>query len=137
MRTVFADTHYWLAIANPRDQWHDAANNAKKLLGPVLLATTDEVLGEFLTGLSRFGPTLRQAAVNMVRKIQQNPNVRVAAQTRDSFLCAVELFEARRDKEYSLVDCASMNAMKQNDISEILTHDHHFEQEGFRILIKK
>jgi len=137
MRIVFADTHYWLAIANPRDQWHDAAKKARQVLGPATLLTTDEVLGEFLTGMSTGGPNLRQVAVAMVRKIQENPNIRVAPQTRDSFLRAVELYEERCDKEYSLVDCASMNAMRREGITEVLTHDHHFEQERFTILIKK
>ncbi len=29
-----------------------------------------------------------------------------------------------------------MCTMKEEKIDEILTNDHHFEQEGFRILIK-
>lgn len=136
MKSVFADTHYWLALANPRDQWHEPAKRAKAALGTALLVTTDEVLGEFLTGMSRGGPELRQAAVAMVRKILANPNIRVLPQTRDSFLRALKRYEARRDKAYSLADCASMNAMDGEGIREILTHDHHFEQEGFAVLIK-
>ncbi len=30
----------------------------------------------------------------------------------------------------------NMIIMKENNISEILTNDHHFEQEGFNILLK-
>ncbi len=137
MKSVFADTHYWLALANPRDQWHEAAREARAILGTALLVTTDEVLGEFLTGMSRGGPELRQAAVAMVRKILANPNIRVLPQTRDSFLRALNRYEARRDKAYSLSDCASMNAMDAEGIREILTHDHHFEQEGFSVLIAR
>ena len=45
--------------------------------------------------------------------------------------------DQRRDKEYSLTDCASMNAMRLESIPEVLTNDHHFKQEGFTILMNK
>jgi predicted nucleic acid-binding protein len=34
-----------------------------------------------------------------------------------------------------LTDCISMEAMRQESITEILTHDNHFKQEGFAILL--
>ena len=43
----------------------------------------------------------------------------------------------RPDKGYSLVDCISMGTMKKLGIRQVLTNDHHFEQEGFAILISK
>lgn len=59
MKEVFVDTHYWVAIANPNDQWHEAAKSAKRALGDVKLVTTDEVLIEFLSFLSKYGELLR------------------------------------------------------------------------------
>jgi len=53
MKTVFADSHYWIAIAKPGDPWADAAKAAKLSIGDVLMVTTDEVLTEFLAALSR------------------------------------------------------------------------------------
>jgi len=44
------------------------------------------------------------------------------------------LYEQRPDKEYSLTDCISMQVMKAMGITEVLTHDRHFVQEGFIIL---
>jgi predicted nucleic acid-binding protein len=135
MRSVFADTLYWVAIVNPNDPWAESAKKAKGVLGSVRLLTTDEVLTEFLAALSRGGEHLRCQAVKMVRAILGNPNVRVLAQSRDSFLQGVELYEQRPDKEYSLTDCISMKAMWSESVSEVLTNDHHFAQEGFRVLI--
>jgi predicted nucleic acid-binding protein len=43
--------------------------------------------------------------------------------------------EARPDKGYSLTDCVSMLVMRQEGITEILTHDIHFTQEGFTKLL--
>ena len=56
-------------------------------------------------------------------------------QSRESFLRALERFSNRPDKDYSLTDCSSMNAMEAEGIRDILTHDHHFQQEGFNVLI--
>jgi predicted nucleic acid-binding protein len=137
MRTVFVDTVYWIAIIRPGDHWAESAKRAKISLGNVLLLTTDEVLAEFLNALSGGGESLRCQAAKMVRAILSNPNVRVLAQSRDSFLRGVELYEERLDKEYSLTDCISMQAMKTESVNSILTHDHHFQQEGFSVLMTK
>ncbi len=135
MKTVFADTFYWIALTNPRDEWHHAAKSLGPTLGPVHIVTTDEVLVEFLAFLSKGGPDLRQVAVKLVRKIMGNPNMTVLPQTRDSFRTGFGLYEKRLDKEYSLTDCISMEAMRVHGLQEVLTHDHHFTQEGFTILL--
>jgi len=135
MKTVFADTMYWIASVRPNDQWGEAAKRAKSSLGAVRLLTTDEVLAEFLTVLRDGGEHIRRTATKMVRAILNNPNVKVLAQSRDSFLRGVELYEQRSDKEYSLTDCISMNAMRSESLSRILTNDRHFIQEGFEILM--
>ena len=125
MRPVFADTVYWIATALPNDQWHAAAQEARRRLGQVELVTTDEVLTEFLAALSK------------VRAILSGSNVRVIPQSRSSFTKALDRYEDRGDKEYSLQDCASMNVMEAESITQILTNDHHFEQEGFTVLMKR
>ena len=58
MRRVFADAMYWIAIANPKDQWHAKAIHIMQSLGQVTLVTTEEVLDEFLTYYSGHGPVL-------------------------------------------------------------------------------
>ena len=137
MKLVFVDSFYWIAIVKPNDPWREPAKKAKEALGDVLLVTTDEVLTEFLTALSDGGPGLRERAVAMVRSILDNNNVRVLAQSRDSFRKGLERFARREDKTYSMTDCVSMNAMEGMSIRDVLTNDHHFEQDGFTVLIKK
>ena len=137
MTPVFADTVYWIATALPNNQWRAAAREARRRLGPVALVTTDEVLAEFLAALSRGGPRVRSAAARTVRAILSGSTVRVIPQSRSSFTRALDRYEARSDKEYSLQDCASMNVMEAESITQILTNDHHFEQEGFTVLMKR
>ena len=134
---VFADTVYWIALARPDNQWHGKAQAAARALGQARIVTTDEVLAEFLTALSRGGPRVRSAAVRIVRQLRSRPDVLVLPQSRESFDAALERYEARQDKSYSLQDCSSMNAMEAEGITDVLTSDLHFEQEGFTVLMRR
>ncbi|MBI3281968.1 MAG: type II toxin-antitoxin system VapC family toxin [Acidobacteria bacterium] len=135
MRRVFADTLYWLAIFVPGDAWAGAARAAD--CSDSLLVTTEEVLSEFLTAVSAHGDHVRRLACRLVREILNDPGIDVVAQSHESFLAGLALYERRPDKEYSLTDCISMNIMRQRQIHEILTHDRHFAQEGFIRLLDR
>jgi predicted nucleic acid-binding protein len=133
LRRVFADTLYWLAVFLPGDTWADAAYGVD--LSNTLLVTTEDVLSEFLTAVSSHGDHTRRLACRLVRDILKDSSVEVIVQSHESFLAGLALYERRPDKQYSLVDCISMNIMRQKGIHEILTHDRHFSQEGFRRLL--
>jgi uncharacterized protein len=135
MRRVFADAVYWIAAANRKDQWYARVVNARRSLRRATIVTTGEVLGEFLAHYSGHGPVLRGVAVQTVERVLSNPLVIVRPQSHQTFLDGLSLYRARLDKGYSLTDCISMEAMRQEGITEILTHDNHFAQEGFTILL--
>jgi predicted nucleic acid-binding protein len=132
--TVFADTFYWLAAARPRDPWHAAAKRWAAANASARVVTTDEVLTEFLNALAGTGPVGRAYAAATVHDIRNDPNAVVLPQSRADFDAALALYEARPDKGYSLTDCRSMVALRALSLSEVLTNDHHFTQEGFAIL---
>ena len=73
MKTVFADTLYWVATVKPDDPWSNVAKAAKAALGEVFIVTTDEVLTEFLAALSK-GEHMRKQAAKMVQAILENPH---------------------------------------------------------------
>jgi len=102
MKKVFADSNYWMAVVKPKDPWSEAADHARKSLRHAILVATDEVLIEFLTALSRGGPTLRQAAAKMVRAILGDANVRVIQQTREGFLNGVARLKGVRIRNTAL-----------------------------------
>ena len=135
MRLVFADTLYWGAALHPHDQYRAQVISAREALGEVRLVTTDEVLTELLEGLAQRGTHLREAAARAARMILDDRRVTVHPQSRQSFLAGLRLYEQRSDKGYSLVDCISMTTMRRQGILEILTNDHHFIQEGFRVVL--
>ena len=131
MSEIFADSFYWIALANPADVWHPTARNFNQTNTEAMLITTDEVLSEFLNYFSEAGERKRTVVANMFEETMSHPGVLVIPQTRESLLRGFTLYKARADKGYSLTDCISMTAMRERDLTEVLTHDHHFTQEGF------
>jgi predicted nucleic acid-binding protein len=129
------DTNYWVATINPHDQLHARAAEVRATTVSAGLVTTEAVLIEVLNYFSAHGAGARQKAAEVVRKILLRPDVEVVVQTKDSFLAGFSLYEARLDKGYSLTDCISMCVMRAHDITDVLTHDRHFEQEGFTVLL--
>ena len=136
MKKVFVDTAYFVAISNPKNQWYRSAQQAKIKLDYVEFVTTDEVLTEYLTAYSKFGPYWREKAVNFVELVLSDPQYKVVPQSRSSFVRGLGRYRNRTDKNYSLQDCISMCVMEYQSITEVLTSDHDFEQEGFVILMK-
>jgi uncharacterized protein len=134
MRRIFADSLYWIALSHPRDQHHAAALRLSHPHQQAEIVTTDEVLSEFLTAL-RLNRQLRSIAAMQADSVMADPSILVLPQSRQTFLAGLTLYKARPDKEYSLTDCISMATMRAEGISEILTHDNHFTQEGFAILL--
>ncbi len=134
MEYVFVDTLYWIAFISPNDQWHKPAHKAYRELGNVPLVTTEAVLIEFLARIEE--EERRQKSAQFVDYINQSNNIIVERQTKILFDKALEFYKQRKDKTYSFTDCISMVVMKKRNINKILTHDKHFEQEGFETLIK-
>lgn len=135
MPEIFADSFYWIALANPADASHRTALGFSQTTSDSVLVTTDEVLIEFLNYFSAAGERKRRIVVIMVEETMKNSRMIVLPQTRGSLLSGIALYKARGDKAYSLTDCISMNAMRERNITEVLTHDQHFVQEGFTVLI--
>jgi predicted nucleic acid-binding protein len=131
-RRVFVDTFYWIARINPRDQWHQKTLALNSTLKDALLFTSEDVLIELLNYFSNYGPEMREAVALIVRHIMNDSHTLVSA---GNFSEGLLLFEARLDKGYSMTDCISMSIMRSLNVTEVLTHDHHFAQEGFILLL--
>ena len=135
MHAVFADTCYWIALLNPRDQTHEVAIRVSKGLADYRILTTEEVLTELLNYFGERGPYFRAAATKLVQRMQVDRSIHILPQSRESFLSGLRLYQARPDKGYSLTDCISMVALRREGLGEVLTNDEHFTQEGFTCLL--
>jgi predicted nucleic acid-binding protein len=134
MKTIFADTFYWLASINPEDEWHDKVRSLTETLIETEIVTTEEVLTEVLNHFATTSPAIRRGSVKLIKALQDNPDIRIVPQSHSSFSVGLALYENRLHKSYSLTDCISMQTMRKLDIIEVLTHNPHFTQEGFIIL---
>ena len=135
MRLLFIDTHYFIAIFHIADEWHKKAVELESTITDCRFVTTDFVLVEILNHFSHYGVESREQTVRLIEDVLEDSQIKVVESAREIFLEGMRLYASRLDKGYSLTDCISMNTCRQFGISEILTHDHHFKQEGFEILL--
>jgi predicted nucleic acid-binding protein len=136
LRSIFADTSYWIALTNSGDSWHEDALEASDGLNDAQIVTTEPVITEFLNYFCTFGSYWRQQALFRSELILQNRQVTVLPYESHSLRRAMELYAARADKRYSLTDCFSMREMRDRQIYEVLTTDEHFAQEGFIVMLR-
>lgn len=99
------------------------------------LVVTQEVLTEVLDAFSGLGRHYREAVTAAVRELLEGDEVEIVAQSQESFLTGLTLYEQRLDKRYSLVDCISFATMRRLGIADVLTTDRHFRSEGFNVLM--
>jgi uncharacterized protein len=134
MPRYFLDTFYLVALSDPRDQWYARVLAFSRSLADYHLYTVDEVLAEYLTFYSASRPKIREDAVQTVLNVLHDAKITIMPQSHDSFLDALAFYASRLDKHYSLTDCVSMQAMRREGLTDVLTNDHHFTQEGLHIL---
>ncbi|MGI8882878.1 MAG: type II toxin-antitoxin system VapC family toxin [Pyrinomonadaceae bacterium] len=131
MKQTFADTSYWVATLDDRDQWFEQAINAGSTIGQSEIVTTESVLIETLNHFSDYRADIKDFVANYVEEILRDEDTLVLLHNHEIFQKGLQLYKSRLDKGYSLTDCISMNAMLDFGITEILTNDGHFNQEGF------
>ena len=136
MKPIFLDASGLIAVANTDDQWHEHAEAVwRDLIGQKApLVTTSLVLFELGDGLARVGQ--RSLAVELYDRLRYSPLVQSVFIGPEQTTAAWDLFRNRPDKTWGVTDCASFVVMNELGIEEALTVDHHFEQAGFRRLIR-
>ena len=133
MKTVFADTFYFLALVNPRDQAHArAVAYTRSFQGRMV--TTAWILTELADAMS--DPHNRGEFIATLNDFKSNPQAAIIGPDASLFEEGIQLYAARRDKDWSLTDCISFVVMQREGICEALTGDKHFEQAGFTALLK-
>ena len=133
MSAVFADTSYYIALLNPHDQFHrQAREQTQDISGPIV--TTGWVLMEVANYLR--SAENRRLFVELYENIKNDARVIIAPASHDLFEAGVARYKDRPDKDWSLTDCTSFLVMERQRLTDALTVDHHFEQAGFKVLLK-
>ena len=132
MNPVFADTAYFIALLNPSDHYHSRALElTQHPTGP--LVTTIWVLVEVGDAFSQ--PMNRVKFARLVALLQTTPDIEVIPPSDRQFQAGNSFYATRPDKCWSLTDCISFVIMRERDLNDALTTDHHFTQAGFRVLM--
>ena len=135
MNEIFVDTLHFAAVLNPKDQWHELALAIETEIGNARLVTTETVLHEFLNFFAEFPPRIKRRAADFVNDLYETRAVDIVPHTQKIFFDGLRFYESLLDKGYSLTDCISMNTMRSRAITKVLSHDNHFTQEGFTVLL--
>lgn len=132
---VFLDTNGWLAILNASDSLHPAATSVWREINRLrrTIVLTDWIIAETGNGLAK--TAARHAFFRAVDLVLTSNRVTVVYIDDTLLRNALALYDGRRDKDWGLTDCASFEIMRQMQISDALTSDHHFEQAGFTNLL--
>ena len=132
MKTVFADTSFYIALLNHRDEHHRRA-----------CQFADEHPGDFVTSawiIMELADYLcntpnRSLFLSMYEDLCADDRVTIVPFSTDLFDQGIKLYAARPDKNWSLTDCISFSMMERMKLREAAATDHHFVQAGFIALL--
>jgi predicted nucleic acid-binding protein len=131
---LFLDTVFIQAILNINDQYH---RPAMELLSRVKNARevwiTEAIFMEVGNALSAYD---HRKVATFIRQCYHTDNISVVGVTPQLFQEGLKMYESRQDKTWGLVDCLSFIVMKQQNLTDAATSDIHFQQAGFRALLR-
>jgi predicted nucleic acid-binding protein len=135
MKNIFVDANAWIAISSKRDRLHEPAIKLNRTLlqSGYRYFTTNFVLDETCTGLLMHVGHF--AAVDFGDRIRTAQVVDVIHVSEEIEEAAWQFFRRHSDKQFSFTDCTTFVVMRQLNLTEAFTNDHHFEQAGFSILL--
>lgn len=133
MNATFVDTSFLIALLRTKDEHHERALAWREAVAGELL-TTEYILIELADACST--QPLRGRAAETIALLRTDPGVRIAAASTALLDEGLALFAGHVDKCWGLTDCLSFAVMRRNGVQDALTTDHHFEQAGFRALLR-
>jgi predicted nucleic acid-binding protein len=131
MRRVFVDTSAWYELTLPDRPAH-AAVTAAMTATCAKFATSTYVIAELVALMTR--RVGHAAAAHAVTQIRASADLRIEHPDAAEEARAWRLFLDSPDKTYNLADCLSFVIMRRLGITEAITLDYHFRQEGFTVL---
>ncbi len=134
MNAVFADSACFIALLNARDRWPGAALRAQDET-PRSLVTSEWILIEVADAFA--DTDARAKVVRMIEILTARADVEIIPATSVGFAEGLALYADREDKDWSLTGCISMQVMTERGLTDVLTSDRHFEQAGFRALLRE
>lgn len=132
MNAVFADTFFYLALLDDTEPDHKRALAESRVSRRIV--TTEFVLLELGNACARAEDHADFLA--LVAGMIASPRVKIIPVSSELFNRGLARMRERSDKDWSLTDCISFIVMEDEAIHEAFRGDQHFEQAGFKALLK-
>jgi uncharacterized protein len=129
---MLLDTSGLLSLHHKPELFHDLACSIYD--AATVRLTHSYVLAEFVA-LAHVRGVPRRDALAFCAGLVDAPKNEVVWVDEILHREALVLLFARLDKSYSLCDAVSFVLMRRRGLTDALTNDRHFEQEGFRRLL--
>ncbi|NCR53976.1 MAG: type II toxin-antitoxin system VapC family toxin [Microcystis aeruginosa L211-07] len=132
----FLDTSYAIALSSSTDDYHHKALAIAQQLktSKTPLVTTRAIILEIGNALSK--QKYRSKSIKLLSSLEKDRTVTVIPLSEILYQKAFQLYCQRNDKNWGIVDCISFIVMEERGITEALTTDIHFQQAGFRALLR-
>lgn len=129
IKEYFVDTGGFYALIDAKDPDHQKAEAFFEQVPPPSTFTSNYVFDEVMTLVqSHLG---HHFAIKLGKEIRNQRSCHLIYLSEKEEIQAWELFQKRKDKEYSFTDCTSFVFCESRNISDVLSFDRHFKQEGF------
>lgn len=131
---MFLDTSGLFSLFDSSDAFH--RDSVREFRRATRLITHNYVFAE-LVALVNARNLPRRNALSYIGDLLDHPLIEVLWVDEAFHRAGLELLFRRTDKSYSLCDAISFLQMQAHGVTDALTTDKHFEQEGFVRLLKK
>jgi predicted nucleic acid-binding protein len=133
VKAVFADSFHFLALLNRNEPAHERAvlEHRRKWQS---IVTTDCVILEI--GDALCAPRDHDDFLALHESLQADGRINIVRLTPELLSKGIRRFQERPDKDWPLTDCISFVVMEESGLHDALTADQHFEQAGFKALLK-
>ena len=134
---VFIDTSGFYALLVSNDTYHKSAAALVESLAAKSchFVSSDYVLDEAITLLRARG--IPRQVDMLLEIVDDSAYLSLEWVGPERFLSTRSYLKSHFDHEYSFTDCTSFVIMNELNITAALTADRHFEEAGFRVLLKK
>jgi predicted nucleic acid-binding protein len=129
MRLIFADTSYWIALFDRKDQNHKCSVKLSVGLKSSRIIVSDFVVFETITFLNTSVKN-HSLAMLFLDFIYEQDNIEVIEIGSELKEKSLQVFKDYYDKDFSFTDCSSFALMAFLSIKNAVSFDKHFSQIG-------
>ena len=129
MRAIFADTSYWIALFDRKDQNHKTAVKLSVRLKASRIIVSDFIVFETITFINSSVKN-HSLAMLFLDFIYEQDNIEVVEIGTELKEKSLDIFKDYNDKYFSFTDCSSFALMASLSIKNAVSFDKHFSQIG-------